>query len=276
MTKSMPDKRNNDTRSGYASVNGLNMYYEIHGTGRPLVLLHGSLTTIGTSFGKLLPSLAKTRQIIAVEQQAHGRTADIDRPLTYKQMAEDTVELLRQLGIEKADFFGYSMGAAIALQIVIKHPDMVRKLVAVSVAYNNDGLYPEILQGEEKLKPEDLDGTEWQKAYARIAPNPEHWPVLIAKEQQLTREFKGWAPDEIQKIEVPTLIIIGDSDIVRPEHAIEIFRLLGGGVPGDLTGLPRSRLAVLPGTTHVTLVERADWLLSMITEFLESPMPETR
>ncbi|KKG09870.1 alpha/beta hydrolase [Methanosarcina sp. 2.H.T.1A.6] len=274
--KRMPDERNNGIKSGYVPVNGIDMYYEIHGTGRPLVLLHGALTTIETSFGKFLPSFSKTQQVIAVEQQAHGHTADIDRPLTYEQMAEDTVALLRQLKIEKADLFGYSMGAAIALQIAIKHPDLVRKLVAVSVAYNNDGLYPEILQGEEKLKPEDLDGTEWQKAYARIAPNPEHWPVLIAKEQQLTREFKGWAPDEIRKIEAPTLIIIGDSDIVRPEHAIEIFLLLGGGVPGDLTGLPRSRLAVLPGTTHVTLVERADWLLSMITEFLDSPMPETR
>ncbi|MDQ1275566.1 MAG: Alpha/beta hydrolase [Euryarchaeota archaeon] len=252
------------------------MYYEIHGTGSPLVLLHGSLTTIDTSFGRILPSLAKTRQVIAVEQQGHGRTADIDRPLTYEQMAEDTIELLRQLKIEKADFFGYSMGAAIALQIVIKHPDLVRKLVVVSVSYNNDGLYPEVLEGEEKLKPEDLDGTEWQKAYARIAPNPEQWHTLIEKEKQLTREFKGWTPEEIKAIKAPTLIITGDSDIVRPEHVIEIFRLLGGGVAGDLIGLPRSRLAVLPGTTHVTLVERADWLLSMIGEFLDFPMQEVK
>lgn len=250
------------------------MYYEIHGTGSPLVLLHGSLTTIETSFGKILPSLGKTRQVIAVEQQAHGRTADIDRPLTYEQMAEDTTDLLRQLGIEKADFLGYSMGAAIALQIAIKYPDLVHKLVLVSVSYNNDGLYPEVLEGEEKMKPEDLDGTEWQKAYARIAPNPEHWRTLIEKEKQLTREFKGWTPDEIQAIKAPTLIIIGDSDIIRPENAVEIFRLLGGGVAGDLTGLPRSRLAILPGTTHVTMVDRSDWLLSMAGEFLDSPVSE--
>ena len=249
------------------------MYYEVHGTGSSLVLLHGSLTTIETSFGRILPFLAKTGQVIAVEQQGHGRTADIDRPLTYEQMAEDTAELLRQLGIEKADFFGYSMGAAIALQIAVKHPDLVRKLVVVSVAYNNNGVYPEVLKGEEKLKPEDLDGTEWQKAYVKIAPNPEKWHLLIEKEKQLTREFEGWTPDEIQAIKAPTLIIMGDSDIVRPEHAIEIFRLLGGGVAGDLTGLPRSGLAILPGTTHVTLVERADWLLSMIEEFLDSPVP---
>lgn len=274
MTKSMPDERYSGYRSGYASVNGLNMYYEIHGTGSPLVLLHGALTTIDTSFGKILPSLAKTRQVIAVEQQAHGHTADIDRQLTYEQMAEDTTTLLRQLKIERADFFGYSMGSAIAMQIAIKHPDLVRKLVVISPSYSNDGLYPEVLEGEEKMKPEDLDGSEWQKAYSRIAPNPENWHMLIAKEQQLTREFKGWTPDEIQAIKPPTFIIIGDSDIVRPEHVIEIFRLLGGGVAGDLVGLPRSRLAVLPGTTHVTLVDRSDWLLSMITDFLDAPMPK--
>lgn len=257
--------------SGYASVNGLSMYYEIHGAGRPLVLLHGSLTTIDTSFGKLLPSLAKTRQVIAIEQQGHGHTADIDRPLRFEQMAKDTVELLRQIGIEKADLFGYSLGAGIALQIAIRHQDLVAKLVVASPAYNNEGLYPEVLKGEENMKPEDLADSVWHKAYERVAPDPEHWPALIAKEMQLTREFKGWAPEDLQAIRAPTLIIIGDSDIVRPEHAVQIFRLLGGGVPGDLAGLPRSRLAVLPGTTHVTLVERADWLLSMITEFLDAP-----
>lgn len=275
-TERVHSEKNKGYRSGYASVNDLKMYYEIHGTGKPLVLLHGALTTIDTSFIKILPSLTEKRQVIAVEQQAHGHTADIDRPLTYEQMAEDTIELLRQLKIEKADFFGYSMGAGIALQIAIKHPDLVHKLVVVSVAYNNNGVYPEVLEGEEKLKPEDLDGTEWQKAYARIAPNPGHWPLLIAKEQKLTREFKGWAPDDIQAIKAPTFIIIGDSDIIRPEHAIEMFRLLGGGVAGDLTGLPCSRLAVLPGTTHVTLVDRSDWLLSTIEEFLDSPLPEEK
>jgi pimeloyl-ACP methyl ester carboxylesterase len=256
--------------SGYASVNGLNMYYEIHGAGQPLVLLHGSLTTIDASFGKVLPSLAKTRQVIAIEQQGHGHTADVDRPLSIEQMAKDTVKLLRQLKIEKADLFGYSLGAGIALQIAIQHPDLVAKLVVASPSYSNEGLYPEVLVGEEMMKPEDLSESIWHKAYERVAPDPEHWPALIAKEQQLAREFKGWSQKDIQTIRAPTLIIIGDSDIVRPEHAVQIFRLLGGGVPGDLAGLPRSQLAVLPGTTHVTLVERADWLLTMITAFLDA------
>lgn len=262
--------------SGYASVNCLNMYYEIHGTGRPLVLLHGALSATGTSFGKLLPSLAKTRQIIAVEQQAHGHTADIDRPLTIAQMADDTTALLRHLGIEETDIFGYSMGAGIALQIAIRHQDRVHKLVVASVTYNNNGFHPGLLAGMENLKPEDLAGSSWQEEYARTAPNPEDWPTLIAKTKQMNQQIPDWPAEAILSIKAPTLVIIGDSDIVRPEHAVEMFRLLGGGVVGDLAGLPRSQLAVLPGTTHVTLVDRSDWLISMITEFLDAPMPKAR
>src|SRR5215469_13616273 len=252
------------TQGKYASVNGLNMYYEIHGAGRPLVLLHGALSAIGTSFGKVLPGLAETRQVIAVEQQAHGRTADIDHPLTIAQMAEDTTALLSQLGIEHADFFGYSMGSGIALQIAIKHPNLARKLVLAAVTYNNDGFHPGLLAGMENLQPEDLAGSPFHKEYARIAPNPEDWPRLVAKVKQMNRQIPDVPAQAIQSIKAPTLIIIGDSDIVRPEHAVGMFRLLGGGVAGDVAGLPNSQLAVLPGTTHVTLVERADWLLSMI------------
>jgi pimeloyl-ACP methyl ester carboxylesterase len=261
-------------QTGYASVNGLEMYYETHGTGRPLVLLHGALMTI-EQFGDVLPSLAKTRQVIAIEQQAHGRTADVDRPFSYEQMADDTVALLRQLKIEDADIFGYSMGGALALQIAMEHPELVRKLVVAAAAYSNEGVYPEVLEGIEDLKPEDLAGSPWQEAYAGVAPNPEDWPRLLAKVQELDRGFEGWSPEAISSIDAPTLVIIGDADIVRPEHAVEMLRLLGGGVPGDLGGgLPRSQLAVLPGTTHVTLINRADWLASMITAFLDAPLPE--
>jgi pimeloyl-ACP methyl ester carboxylesterase len=262
------------TQGKYASVNGLNMYYEIHGTGRPLVLLHGALSAIDTSFGKVLPTLTETRQVIAIEQQAHGRTADIDRPLTTAQMADDTTALLRHIGIEHADIFGYSMGAGIALQIAIEHPDLVRKLVVAAVTYNRDGFHPGILAGIESLTPEAFAGSPFQEEYARTAPNPADWPRLLAKVKQLDRENPDWPPETIQSIKAPTLVMIGDSDVVRPEHAVEMFRLLGGGVAGDVAGLPNSQLAVLPGTTHVTLVERADWLLSMITAFLDAPMPE--
>jgi pimeloyl-ACP methyl ester carboxylesterase len=258
----------------YVEVNGLNMYYEIHGTGEPLVLLHGAFSAIGTSFGNVLPDLAKTRQVIAFEMQAHGRTADIDRPLSMEQMADDTVAALRQLGIENADFFGYSMGASVALQVAIRHPEVVRKLVLASVTYNKSGVHPGLMEGLAEMKPEMMFGSPWHEEYMRIAPNPEDFATLFAKKTQMDREIQDLPAETIESIEAPTLLIIGDSDIVRPEHAVEMFRLLGGGVMGDLAGLPNSRLAVLPGTTHVTLVERADWLLSMVTEFLDAPMPE--
>lgn len=264
---------NTTVQTGYAPVNGLQMYYELHGAGNPLVLLHGGLSAIGTSFEKLLPSLARTRRIIAVEQQAHGHTADINRPLSFAQMADDTAALLAYLGIENADFFGYSVGAGVATQIAINYPTLPRKLVLASPAYNNDGLQPGLLAAEENMKPEDLNGSPFQEEYARIAPRPQDFPMLIAKVQKMDAEFKGWSPEIIQAIKAPTLLIIGDSDIVRPEHVVEMFRLLGGGVAGDLVGLPNSQLAVLPGTTHISLVHRAELLLPMITQFLDAPMP---
>jgi pimeloyl-ACP methyl ester carboxylesterase len=254
----------------YAQVNGLNIYYEIHGTGRPLVLLHGNLSTIEVDFGRIIPALAKTRQVIAVEQQAHGHTADIDRPLTIQNWTDDIAALLRSLDVTGADVFGYSSGSAVALQLAIDHPSLVRKLVLASTSYRLDSLHPEVLGGIEQIQPEHLAGTPFEGAYARVAPRPEDWPVLIEKVKQMDSELPDWPAETIKNLGKPVLLVIGDSDIVRPEHAVEMFRLLGGGVMGDMTGLPSSRLAVLPGTTHVTLVHRADWLASMVEEFLEA------
>jgi pimeloyl-ACP methyl ester carboxylesterase len=263
--------------SGYVPVNGLEMYYEIHGSGRPLVLLHGNLSTIGTSFGKVLSKLSSTRRIIAVEQQGHGHTADIDRPFSLEHWAQDTTALLRHLGIEQADFFGYSSGGAVALEIALRSPAQVRKLVwAGGTSFRREGLYPELLRASEAMKPEDLDGSPFQQEYTSIAPHPEHWHRLVAKIGDLDRTIPGWSPEAIASVKAPALLIIGDSDIVRPEHVVEMFRLLGGGGVGDLVGLPRSQLAVLPGTTHVTLADRDQWLAPMITEFLDAPMPETK
>jgi pimeloyl-ACP methyl ester carboxylesterase len=262
--------------SGYVPVNGLEMYYEIHGSGQPLVLLHGNLSTIGTSFGKVLPALAATRRVIAVEQQGHGHTADIDRPFSIGQWAEDTTVLLRHLNIEQADFFGYSAGGAVAVEIALRTPALVRKLVwAGGTSYRRDGLYPELLAGSEAMKPEDLDGTPFQQAYASVALHPEQWHQLVAKVADLDRATDGWPSETIAALDPPVLLIIGDSDIVRPEHVVEMFRLLGGGVVGDIVGLPRSQLAVLPGTTHVMLPDRAEWLTLMILAFLDAPMPHT-
>jgi len=255
-----------------AFVNGVDMYYLVQGRGGvPLVLLHGAFSNIQTDFGKMIPTLAKTRQVIAIEQQGHGHTPDIDRPLTYEQMADDVAELLRQLRITRADFVGYSMGGATAMYIALRHPELVRKFVfAGGASYNADGFYPELLEGEKNMKPADFVGTPWLKAYQRIAPHPNDWPRLVTKIRDLDLNWRGLSANQMRSIKAPALIIVGDADVVRPEHVVEMFRLLGGGVPGDLVGLPRSQLAVLPGTTHVTLINKTDWLLSMVPQFLDA------
>ena len=266
------------TTSGYAPVNGLQMYYEIHRTSRegvpPLLMLHGALATLDM-FGDLLPSLATTRQVIAVEEQGHGRTADIDRPLRTEQMADDTATLLRHLGVTHADIFGMSMGGRIAWQIAIRHPSLVRKLVVGSASFTSDYGYGEALEGlEMTFSPEMFAGTPIESDYLRVAPNPDAFPALVHKVQRLTMEAEDLPVESIIAISAPTMIIIGDADIIRPEGAVELFRLRGGGVPGGYVGLPAARLAVLPGTTHLTLPARTEWLRSMITEFLNTPITE--
>ncbi|HEX7188078.1 MAG TPA: alpha/beta hydrolase [Actinomycetes bacterium] len=262
-------------RSGYAPVNGLEMYYEVHGTGTPLVLLHGAFSAIGTSFQKVLPGLARTRQVIGLEMQAHGRTADIDRPLSAEQMADDTAAALEYLEIERADLFGYSMGAAVALQVALRHPDVVRKLVLASVTYRLDGIHPGLMDGLGEMSPEMMFGSPWHEEYLRIAPRPDDFARFFEKKTQMDKRIRDIPAEAIQGIDAPTLLLLGDSDLVRPEHAVEMFRLLGGGVFGDTpAGLPCSQLAVLPGTSHVTLVDRADLLLSVIPPFLDAPRPD--
>jgi pimeloyl-ACP methyl ester carboxylesterase len=260
-------------RTGYAPVNGLDMYYEVHGSGPPLVLLHGALSATETSFGALWPTLAATRQVISIEQQAHGHTADIDRPLRTPQMADDTAALLRYLGIDQADVLGYSMGGGVALELAVQHPDLVRKLVVISVSYTTEGLHPGLLEGLKDLRPEQMVGTPWHDEYLRTAPRPEDFPRLFAKVTDLNMNMPSWSADAVSSITAPTLTVIGDSDIVRPEHAVEMFRLRGGGVVGDWAGLPASQLAILPGTSHSTITQRADLLLPIITSFIDAPMP---
>jgi pimeloyl-ACP methyl ester carboxylesterase len=259
--------------SGYVPVNGLGMYHEVHGAGSPLVLLHGAMGTIDSCFADLLPALAATRQVVAVELQGHGHTADVDRPLSYQQMAADTAALLEALGIETADLVGYSLGGAVAMELAMRHPGMARRVVfAGGTSYRRDGLYPEML-AEPESAADDLTGSVWHEAYVRVAPDPSRWSDLVAKNSELDRTFVGWREKDIQAMTTPMLLIIGDSDIVRPEHTMKMFRLLGGGVIGDLAGLPASQLAVLPGTSHVGLLDRVDWLQSMILGFLGTPVP---
>jgi len=250
------------------------MYYEIHGTGQPLVLLHGAFSAIGTSFGELLPDLAKTRQVIAFELQAHGHTADIDRPLSLEGMADDTAAAIKQLSIEPVDLLGYSMGSGVALRVVIRHPEVIRKLILASITYTMSGIHPGLMEGLGNMTPEMMHGSPWHEEYMQIAPHPEDFAKLFAKKTEMDLQNRDPPAENIRRIKSPTLIILGDSDLVRPEHAVEMFRLLGGGVFGDTpAGLPNSQLAVLPGTSHVSLASRTELLIPMINSFLATPMP---
>ena len=259
--------------SGYAPVNGLQMYYEIHGEGEPLVLIHGAYGTIDM-WGPILSTLAESHQVIAVEMQGHGHTADINRPIRYETMADDVDALMEHLAIAQADIVGFSMGSGVALQLALRHPERVRKLVPISVSYAHEGVYPEIWAGMDQITPETFAGSPMEESYLRNAPNPDDWPVLIEKLLDLERQPYDWPEDEIAAITAPTLFIFGDSDIVKLDHAVRLFTLLGGGVPGDVVGLPKSQLAIIPGTTHAGMGDRAAYWLPMVVTFLASPMPE--
>lgn len=251
-----------------ALVNGVDTYYEVHGTGQPLVVLHGAFMTIEL-LGDLIPGLARSRQVVAVEMQGHGHTPDVDRPLTYEGLADDTAALIRHLGIGPADVYGYSLGGGAAIQLAIRHPELVRKLVAVSASYTSAGMYPEVTATIKDLDPKLFDGTPWRAAYDRVAPHPEGFAGLVEKMKQLDMTPYDWTAEAVRAIAAPTLIVVGDSDGTRPEHAVEMFRLRGGGVFGDVAGLPAAQLAILPGMTHVGILEHADLLVPMVTRFLD-------
>jgi pimeloyl-ACP methyl ester carboxylesterase len=256
-------------------VNGLDLYYEIHGTGQPLVLLHGGFGTVGM-FSQILPILAASRQVIGVELQGHGHTADSDRPLRFELMADDVAALIAYLGHDKADVCGYSLGGGVALQTAIRHPDTVRKLVVVSAACKREGWYAEDLAGMAAVNAEAARGwigSPMHQAYASVAPNPENWPTLADKTGQLLREDYDWSA-AVAAIAAPTLIAIGDADGIRLPHAVEMFSLRGGGTATEPFGSPPdSRLAILPGTTHFTILSES--LATNMASFLDAPMPET-
>jgi pimeloyl-ACP methyl ester carboxylesterase len=257
----------------YAPVNELSMYYEVHGDGPPLLLLHGAYMSADT-WGELLPGLARIRRVVVPEMQAHGRTADTDRPITYEQMADDTAELMRHLEIEQADIAGYSMGGGIAVQLAIRHPELVRRLVVASAGYRYDAMPAEAIAMFPSITPEMFAGSPMETEYLRLAPNPGDFPKLVGKLKTLHTTDFAWPEDAIRGIPAPTQVIVGDSDLIRLEHAVELYKLRGGGGTGDLSGLPDAQLAVLPGTSHLIppgsgLLDRVEWLLMMIPPFLD-------
>lgn len=261
------------SETGYAPVNGLEMYYEVHGAGEPIVLLHGGLSTIDIPGGVLLAFLARERQVIAVEQQAHGRTADIDRPITYENMADDTAAFIQYLGLEHPDVVGFSMGGTTAMGMAIRHPGIARRCVTISSPFNNEqGFRPENLEGSRTVTAEALAGTPFEEAYLNVAPNPGNFPTLVAKVAEMNQTFTGWAPADLQAIETPFLNIVGDADAIELEHALELLRLMGGDVNGDFVGVPASRLGIVPGATHFNILRRVDILLPMILPYLKAPL----
>lgn len=261
---------------GYAPVNGLQMYYETHGSGgTPLVLLHGSFMTIDLNWDELLPILAESRRVIAVEMQGHGHTADIDREPTSERFADDIAALLHHLGIDRADILGYSMGGAIAVQVAIRHPEVVRKFVVVSSPFRPDGWLPEVGAGIKSVTAEMLESSPLGDAYRAVAPNPDGFAAMVERIKAVDMVSTGPTDDEIRNIAAPVLLVNGDADGIRLEHTVEMFRLLGGGVFGDYAGVPPSRLAILPGQTHVGLMMQTEALARLIVPFLDEPLPET-
>ena len=262
-------------RTGYAPVNGLKLYYEVHGTGEPVILLHGGLGASGM-FAGILPALSAKRQVIAADLQAHGRTADMDRPLTFAAMASDIAELLKHLGIAKADVMGYSLGGGVAAHVAFAYPEAVRKLVIVSTAFSKDGWYPEINAGMSQIgaaAAEPMKQTPMYQMYASIAPRPQDWPVLLAKIGELLRKDYDWSKS-VLAIKSPALLVFGDADAVRTAHVVQFFELLGGGKKDggwDGSGISSARLAILPGATHYNIFS-SPALAATTSAFLESGM----
>jgi pimeloyl-ACP methyl ester carboxylesterase len=254
-------------------VNGMQMYYETSGQGDPLVILHGAYMNIET-MGEIIPILAKSRRVIAVEMQGHGRTSDIDRPITYPGLADDVAAFMDAIEVEKADVFGYSMGAAVGLQLAIRHPEKVDRAALVSIAYDFEGWHPDYRAFVPQIVPELFVGTPMEDAYRELAADPEGFPALVDKLIALEHEPMAWEAD-VAKLKTPVLIIQGDADIIEPEHTVEMFRLLGGGVMGDQgKPLPASRLAILPATSHTAIMDQTALLSALLEPFYNGETPK--
>jgi pimeloyl-ACP methyl ester carboxylesterase len=263
----------------YAVVNGLSLYYEEHGAGQPLVLLHGGFGATEL-LAPLIPTLAAGRRVIAVDLQGHGRTHDIDRPLRPELMADDIAALVAHFGLERADVMGYSLGGMVALRTAIQHPDRVRRLVVVSVAVRRDGSYPEVLEAMDQMGPaatEPMRQSPLGQMYARIAPRPDDWPTLVAKTGELLRQDYDWAA-ETAAMTTPALLVFADADSIRPAHIVEFFGLLGGGLHDagwDRSRRPVAQLAILPGTTHYDLTA-SPALAPAVASYLDAPLGPER
>ncbi len=258
-------------RTGYAPVNGLQMYYEIHGSGgTPLLLLHGGLFNIDLQFAALLPSLSAARQVIAVDFQGHGRTNDIDRPLTCADLASDIVGLLQHLEVPQVDVFGFSVGGGVALHLAIRHPELVRKAIISSASFHRDGDRSENTEAVGEMTVDMIAGTPMEAEYRAKSPHPDRLQQLLDKLGTFDQGFQGWSDDEIRGIAAPTLITVGDCDAVELQHMVRFLQLRGGDVNGDFVGVPSSQLAVFPGTTHFFGLARTDLVRDVVLTFIDA------
>ena len=253
-------------------VNGMRMYYEVSGSGTPLVVLHGAYMSI-PDMGPIIVKLARTHRVYAPELQGHGRTTDIDRPMTYPNLADDVAAFMDAVGLPSADVFGYSMGAMTGLQLAIRHPARVNKLVVAGCAYDFEGWQPEFRAVIPRTTVEAMMQTPFAKEYPRLAADPAGFPELARKVIALQNQPMAWESD-VRALKTPVLIITGDADGVTLEHTVKMFRLLGGGVMGDMAKtLPASRLAIMPATSHTAIITQPDLLLSFIEPFLAGVTP---
>ena len=255
-------------------VNGMRMYYEVSGKGTPLIVLHGAYMNI-PQMGAIIPRLARTHRVYALEFQGHGRTTDIDRPITYPNLADDVAAFMDAVRLQKADVFGYSMGAMAGLQLAIRHPEKVNKLVFGSGAYDAEGWQPEFKAFIPQMTVETFAQMPFAKQYPKLAANPEGFPELARKVIALEKEPMAWGED-VKALKTPVLIIAGDADGATLEHSVAMFRLLGGGAMGDMgKPLAASRLAVLPATSHTAVITQTDLLYALIEPFLKGLAPKS-
>ena len=258
--------------TGYAPINGLSMYYEVHGgaSGTPLVLLHGSFMTITNNWTGWIEELSKSRRVIAVEMQGHGRTADIDRVFSYANLADDVAALLDHLEVPQADLLGYSMGGGVAMQTAIRHPDRVRKVVSVSAVFRHDGWVPDALEAFPQISAEAFVGSPLEAEYRRLSPTPEAFPTFIERVIAMDLRSYDFGAERLAATKAPFFFIHGDAVGVRLDHIAEMFRLKGVEIVGDMRPRSASRLAVLPNTTHVTLMEKGQTIIPLVNDFLDA------
>ena len=256
--------------TGYAPVNGLKMYYEVHGSGEPVVLLHGAFMTIPNNWTGWIGELSKTRKVIAVEMQGHGRTADTKRDFSSENLADDVAALLDYLQIPSADLIGYSLGGEVAMQCAIRHPEKVRKVVSISAVFRQDGWVKGAIDNFPQITAEVFKGTPVETGYKELSPTPDEFPNFVKHVVAKAAKPYDFGADKLKATKAPMFFIHGDADGVRLEHISEMFRLKGGEIFGDMRPRSASRLAILPNTTHVTLMERMPVIVPMVNDFFDA------